>query len=116
MFMNSELQGGMSVLYYYNIVLTRPVSFRSSSYYIVAPIVIDQVSYLEYIPLHTSSLTYIAYICYTYHNYLFFSNFPGEVLKELSEISFSFFNNQTGSHQTTIPNIAHYFVFNQVSY
>ena len=33
----------------------------------------------------------------------------------MSEISFSSFNNQTGSHQTTIPNIAHYFVFNQVS-
>ena len=57
-FVYSELQGGMSVLYYYNIVLTRPVSFRSSSYYIVAPIVIDQVSYLENIPLHTLSLTW----------------------------------------------------------
>jgi hypothetical protein len=53
MFMNSELQGGMSVLYYYNIVLTLPIPFRSYSIYILDPIVIVWVSYLEYIPLHT---------------------------------------------------------------
>ena len=42
---------------------------------------------------------------------LFLSNFPFDIYDEISGISFSKFNHQSGSYQRIIPSVAHYFSF-----
>lgn len=40
-----------------------------------------------------------------------FSNFPFDILEEISEINFNKFNNDTGSHLALVPSIVHFFLF-----
>ena len=47
----------------------------------------------------------------TPNNSFFKSNFPFDIYDEISEISFSKFNHQSGSYQRIIPSVANYFAF-----
>ena len=45
--------------------------------------------------------------------YKIFSNFPHDIIKEISQISFTNFNSKNGSYQKLIPSVAHHFLFQQ---
>ena len=47
-------------------------------------------------------------------NFRDFSEFPWDILEEMSDIDFEQFNNESGSHITLVPCVVHYFLFNQV--
>ena len=44
---------------------------------------------------------------------LFLSNFSEDIIDEMFGLSFSKFNNESGSYQVIIPNAAHFFLFDQ---
>ena len=50
---------------------------------------------------------------YKIFEYEIFSNFPHDIIEEISQISFSNFNSKNGSYQKLIPSVAHHFLFQQ---
>ena len=44
---------------------------------------------------------------------LFLSNFSEDIIDEMFGLSFSKFNNESGSYQVIIPNAAHFFLFDK---